>query len=68
MYTEKQARAAAYILTRNGRIQYLPQSSADEEWTQEQGYKYTQVYAWGLVVSGIWQWEDWSSHNYQTLC
>ena len=49
LYTKKQARAAAYILTRNDRIQCLPQSRA---WThpvvvqkagraQEQGYKYT---------------------------
>ena len=37
------------------------------EWAQE-GYKYTQVYAWELVVSWIWQWGDWSSHSRQTLC
>ena len=30
--------------------------------------KYTQVYAEELVVSGIWQWGDWSSHSCQTLC
>ena len=37
------------------------------EWAQEE-YKYTQVYAWELVVSWVWQWGDWSSHSRQTLC
>ena len=61
--TEKQACAAGYILTRNTR----PHTHHSRAWTrrvfgpisstiqaiQEQGYKYTQVYAGELVVSGI---------------
>ena len=59
--TEKQACAAGYILTRNTRIlttverglvQFLVLSSTIQA-IQEQGYKYTQVYAGELVVSGI---------------
>ena len=62
--TEKQARAAAYILTRNAHIQYSTQSS--RAWTHpvfcpkfkklgkpKDKAKYTQVYAGELVVSGI---------------
>ena len=68
MYREAGARRGVH-LTRNVRIHsILPTARAwTREWAQE-GYKYTQVYAWELVVSWIWQWGDWSSHSRQMLC
>ena len=67
--TEKQARAAVYISTRNVRIQYYPQFERGlKSEPKNKGYKYTQVYTWELVISWVWRWGDWSSHSCQTLC
>ena len=47
-----------YILTRNAQFTIVERglkSKSRASSVQEQGYKYVQVYAWKLFVSGIWQ-------------